>query len=132
MWLERGVHHLAPAEIERFIREGLQQGGEVYVLPETVTVKRWSLERFGHDLPDFALDPPDTLAIGQDRVWGDALYDSLWGGVRNVGQKVGIVWPGKIVAQRDPEQYAIAIDCLSHLCTDWRGSDYEEKELVVL
>jgi hypothetical protein len=42
------------------------------------------------------------------------------------------VWPGKIVAQRDPEQYTRAIDYLSDLCTDWRGMDYEEKEIVVL
>ena len=38
MWLKRGVHHLPAAEIERFIREGRQQGWEFYVLPETKAV----------------------------------------------------------------------------------------------
>src|SRR5262245_47465264 len=100
MWLSRGVHHLPLAEIERFIREGLEEGWEFHVLPETVTSKRWSIQRFGHDLPNFPLDPPEDLAIGEERYWGPGLWDSLWGGMDIVGQKVGIVWPGKIAAQR--------------------------------
>ena len=134
MWLSRGVHHLAPAKIERFIREGRHHGWEFYVLPETRMVKSWSFERGWLELPEVPLEPPNSQ-VG-DRDWGDSFFDSLLHGVLGItGQKVGLVWPvGSITAERDPEEYARAITFLGWLHT-WfakeSGSE-DRKEIVVL
>ena len=99
--------------------------------PARDEVKSWSFKRVEFDLPELPLDPPDSL-VGE-RDWADSLYDSIWGGVHGfTGDKVGLVWPtGSITAERDPEQYAWAIEWLSALSA-YRGEDDDRKKIVVL
>ena len=106
---KQGLCQIADFDVESGVRDLVNRGDRVFVLPSGIKDKRAFFEGIRKSLP---LDPP----IVSDRSW-DALSDSLWGGLYNVdASSVAIIWPGSAeMAKAQPEDFEIARSVLSDL-----------------
>jgi hypothetical protein len=106
---KQGLHQIADFNIEAGVKELVNRGNRVFLLPSGIKDKRAFFEGVRKALP---LDPP---VVG-DHSW-DALSDSLWSGLDGVDASgIAIIWPGSAeMANAQPEDFEIAKSILSDL-----------------
>ena len=86
---KQGLQQIADFDVETGVRELINRGNRVFLLPRGIKHKRTFFEGIRKSLP---LDPP---VVG-DHSW-DALSDSLWNGLDGVdANAIAIIWPGSL------------------------------------
>jgi Barstar (barnase inhibitor) len=106
---EQGLQRIADFDVETGVRELINRGYRVFLLPNNIKDKRAFFEGIRRTLP---LDPP----VVSDRSW-DALSDSVWGGLHSLDAgSIAIIWPGSAeMAEAQPKDFKIAKSILSDL-----------------
>ena len=106
---KQGLQQIADFDVETGVRELINRGNRVFLLPRGIKDKRAFFEGIRKSLP---LDPP---VVG-DHSW-DALSDSLWTGLDGVdANAIAIIWPGSVeMAKSQPKDFEIAKSILSDL-----------------
>jgi Barstar (barnase inhibitor) len=106
---KQGLLQIADFDIETGVRELVNRGDRVFLLPSGIKDRRAFFEGIRKSLP---LDPP----IVSNYSW-DALADSLWGGLDSVDASgIAIIWPGSAeMAEAQPEDFEIAKSILLDL-----------------
>jgi Barstar (barnase inhibitor) len=126
---KQGLQQVADFDVETGVRELVNRGSRVFMLPSGIKDKRAFFEGIRKSLP---LDPP---ILGYHS-W-DALSDSLWGGLEGVdASEIAIIWPGSAeMASAQPEDFEIAKSILSDLTeslADAKPTLGNVKQLVVV
>jgi Barstar (barnase inhibitor) len=106
---KQGLQQIADFDVETGVRELVNRGSRVFMLPGGIKDKCAFFEGIRKSLP---LDPP----VVSNHSW-DALSDSLWGGLDGLdASEIAIIWPGSAeMATAQPEDFEIAKSILSDL-----------------